>query len=215
MCLFINLTSDIVIRCITGCVVQKLFCYPQDLQPTISLPVHKRNLFNWTRILLLDSKGKNCVMVGMQGKRVPRHNCVIKIVKAVHVEGRGSPEDRETSRFPYIVDKRLTYGGEVVSLTHRLPTTPRKISDTHTSATVRLEGLGQLKDPMTSSRIKFAIFRVVAQFLKELHYRVPITVYCSAEIVQFVMQTDVLYIICRFWLCSTSHYQPSLTRQPQ
>jgi hypothetical protein len=38
---------------------------------------------------------------------------------------------------------------------------------------VRLEGLGQLKNPMTSSEIEPAIFRFVAQCLNQLRYHVP------------------------------------------
>jgi hypothetical protein len=39
--------------------------------------------------------------------------------------------------------------------------------------TLRLEGLGQLKNPMTSSGIKPAAFRLVARCLNQLRYRVP------------------------------------------
>jgi hypothetical protein len=42
-------------------------------------------------------------------------------------------------------------------------------------ATVRLEGLGQLKNQITSSGIEFATFRLVAQCLNQLRYRVPLT----------------------------------------
>jgi hypothetical protein len=45
--------------------------------------------------------------------------------------GRGGPYGYETSRLPYFLDNRLTHGGEVVSLTHQPPTTPRKIPGTH------------------------------------------------------------------------------------
>jgi hypothetical protein len=40
---------------------------------------------------------------------------------------------------------------------------------------VRLEGLGQLKNPMTSSRIEPATFRLVAECLNQLRYaeRIP------------------------------------------
>jgi hypothetical protein len=39
--------------------------------------------------------------------------------KAIPVTGRGGPQDCETSRFPHLLDYRLTDGGEVVSLTRR------------------------------------------------------------------------------------------------
>jgi hypothetical protein len=48
--------------------------------------------------------------------------------KAVLVKGRRDPWDCETCRFPYFLP---TDGGEIVSLTRRLPCTPRKISGTH------------------------------------------------------------------------------------
>jgi hypothetical protein len=40
-------------------------------------------------------------------------------------------------------------------------------------AIVRLEGLGQLKNPVVSSGIEFATFRLVAQCLNQLPYRLP------------------------------------------
>jgi hypothetical protein len=40
---------------------------------------------------------------------------------------------------------------------------------------VRLEGLGQLKNPMTSSGIEPATFRLEAQSLNQLRYRVPMS----------------------------------------
>jgi hypothetical protein len=39
---------------------------------------------------------------------------------------------------------------------------------------VRLEGLRQLKNPMTSSGIETATFRLVAYCLNRLRYRVPL-----------------------------------------
>jgi hypothetical protein len=41
-------------------------------------------------------------------------------------------------------------------------------------AIMRLEELGQLKNPMASSGIKPATFRLVAQWLNQLRYRVPL-----------------------------------------
>jgi hypothetical protein len=38
---------------------------------------------------------------------------------------------------------------------------------------VRLEGLGQFKNPVTSSRIEIAAFLLVAYYLNQLRYRVP------------------------------------------
>jgi hypothetical protein len=38
---------------------------------------------------------------------------------------------------------------------------------------VRLEELGKLKDPMTTSGIEPATFRLVAQYLNQLRYRLP------------------------------------------
>jgi hypothetical protein len=45
--------------------------------------------------------------------------------KVIPVTGR---EGLSTSRLPHFLDNRLTDGGEVVSLTRRLPFTPRKIT---------------------------------------------------------------------------------------
>jgi hypothetical protein len=38
---------------------------------------------------------------------------------------------------------------------------------------VRLEGLGQLKNAMTSLGIEPATFQIVAEYVKQLRYRVP------------------------------------------
>jgi hypothetical protein len=51
--------------------------------------------------------------------------------KAIPVTGHEGPYGCETSRLPHFLDSRLTDGGEVVSLTHQLPFTPRKIPGTH------------------------------------------------------------------------------------
>jgi hypothetical protein len=47
------------------------------------------------------------------------------------VTGRGGSYVCETSRFQHYLDKRLTNGDEVVSLTRRPPFTPINIPDTH------------------------------------------------------------------------------------
>jgi hypothetical protein len=76
---------------------------------------------------------------------------------------------------PHFLHKRLTDGGEVVSLTCRLPFTLRKIlvlisvrGLVEPRAIVRLEGLGKLKNPMKSIGIESATFRLIAQCLNQL-----------------------------------------------
>jgi hypothetical protein len=51
--------------------------------------------------------------------------------KAIPVAGHEDAEGCKTPRLPHFLDKRLTDGGVVVSLTRRSPFTPRKISGTH------------------------------------------------------------------------------------
>jgi hypothetical protein len=72
-------------------------------------------------------------------------------------------------RLPRFLDSQLTDGGEVVSLMHWLLSTPRKIflvlisvrgwDDPRTI--VWLEGLGQLKNPVTSSGIESMTFWLI------------------------------------------------------
>jgi hypothetical protein len=72
------------------------------------------------------------------------------------------------STLPHFLDNRLTDGGEVVSLTSRPPFTPQEDSwysflleaESTPGAIVRLEGLSQLKSPMTSG-YEPATFRLV------------------------------------------------------
>jgi hypothetical protein len=44
-------------------------------------------------------------------------------------------------------------------------------------AIMRLEGLGQLKNPMTSSEIEPETFRLVSYYLNQVLYRVPLVKY--------------------------------------
>jgi hypothetical protein len=68
------------------------------------------------------------------------------------------------------LDNRLRDGGEVVSLIRRPLFTPQEDSrysfllkaESTPRAIMRLEGLGQLKNPITSSGFESATFRLVA-----------------------------------------------------
>jgi hypothetical protein len=55
----------------------------------------------------------------------------LKKGKNIPATGRGGPKFCERSRLSHYLDKRLTDGGDVVSLTPRPPFTPRKILATH------------------------------------------------------------------------------------
>jgi hypothetical protein len=90
--------------------------------------------------------------------------------KGIPVTGSGGPYGCETSRFPHtrVPDSRLKDGGEVVSLTRLPPYTPRQVpginivrSRVDSSAIVRLEGSGQLKNAVSSSGIESATFWLV------------------------------------------------------
>jgi hypothetical protein len=95
--------------------------------------------------------------------------------------GRECLQDCETSRIPHFLDNRFTEGGEVVILTLRPAFTPRKTPGILISvrdgidsrAIVRLEGLGQMENTVTSSGIEPATFRRVAQCLYKLRYACP------------------------------------------
>jgi hypothetical protein len=83
--------------------------------------------------------------------------------RVIPVTGRASPWGCETSRTTEFINNRLTVGGEFLALSagHLLP--PRKIPGIHFCYRLsRLEGLDQLKIPMTSSAIEPATFQFVA-----------------------------------------------------
>jgi hypothetical protein len=71
-------------------------------------------------------------------------------------------------RPPHFLDNRLTDDGEIVSLMLRRPLLPGRFlvlisvgGSIDPKATVRLEGLGQLKSPMTPSGMEPAPNRIV------------------------------------------------------
>jgi hypothetical protein len=78
--------------------------------------------------------------------------------KAIPVTGRAGPYGFNMSRIPHFLDSRLTDGGQFVSLMSRSKfTSPGRSlalisvrSRVNPNVIVRLEGLGQLKNPMTS-----------------------------------------------------------------
>jgi hypothetical protein len=90
--------------------------------------------------------------------------------------------DCETSRLIHFLDSRLTDGCEVVSLTN--PLSPGRFlvlisvrNSVESRATVGLEGIGQLRNPMTLSEIQPSTFNLGVCCLKELCYRVPQYIY--------------------------------------
>jgi hypothetical protein len=84
--------------------------------------------------------------------------------KANPVTSRGDQQGYVTSRLPHLLHTRFTDGGEVVGLTHRPHLYPHEDSWysfllrgwADPRDILRLEGLGQLKNPVTSSGIESA-----------------------------------------------------------
>jgi hypothetical protein len=97
------------------------------------------------------------------------HSAVKGKSKTIPVTGREGPQGCETSRFPHFLYNQLTDGGGV-SLTRRPPFTPQEDScflflleaNSNPKAIVRLGGLGQLKNPMTSSGFEPVTSQLVA-----------------------------------------------------
>jgi hypothetical protein len=85
--------------------------------------------------------------------------------KVIPVTDRRGPYGCKMSRLPHHLHNRLTNGGEALSFMRRPPFTLRKIADTHfcqrgwadPRGILRLEELGQLKNPMNSSGTEPAI----------------------------------------------------------
>jgi hypothetical protein len=111
-------------------------------------------------------------------KASPDGNLYFQVIIKVKlsVRGCGGLSGCKTLRFPHFLENQLTDGGETVSLTHWPPFTPRKFlvlisvrGRVDPRATVRLKGLGQWKNPMTSLGIKPVTFQLVAKCLNQLY----------------------------------------------
>jgi hypothetical protein len=105
---------------------------------------------------------------------ISRRHMKVNKSKAIPVTGRGGPKGCEKSRLPHFLDSRLTKGGEVFSLTRGRPLLPGRflviisvIGCFVPRAIVRLDGLGQLKNPLASSGIEPATFRLVAYCINQ------------------------------------------------
>jgi hypothetical protein len=85
--------------------------------------------------------------------------------KAMPVTGRGSPQGCETSRLPHFLDNQLIDGGDI-SLTHRPAGLYHQEYFWHSFLSEAESTLGsllvRLKNPLTSSGIEVATFRLIA-----------------------------------------------------
>jgi hypothetical protein len=93
---------------------------------------------------------------------------MVKKVKAIPVTDGGGPLDCETSRLPHFLDNRLTHGVRLSALNAGSPLPPGIFlvpvsvkGGVDRRVIVRLQGLGQMKNPITS-RIETATFQLVA-----------------------------------------------------
>lgn len=97
------------------------------------------------------------------------------------VAGCGGSWGHKASRIPHFLHGRLTGDGWIVGLTCRPPFAPEGIPRAHFCSeaglnprtVVRLEGLGQLRDPITSPVIEPVTFWLVSWCISPLRYRVP------------------------------------------
>jgi hypothetical protein len=105
--------------------------------------------------------------------------------KAILMTGRGGRYGCETSMLPYFLDNRLTYGGRIFNLARWPPFTPRKIPDkgwVDSRVIVRLEGLGRLKNPMTSSGNEPVTFRLVVKCPTDNMYSAQNVFHCPLQL---------------------------------
>jgi hypothetical protein len=95
-------------------------------------------------------------------------------------------------------------GGEVVILTHWWPFTPKKIPGTYFCwrlATVQLEGLSQLQNPVTSSGTEPTTFWLVVQCLNQLCWRN----YFDIQLTVDYPCTDYLPL-CTIYFCELPYF---------
>ena len=96
-----------------------------------------------------------------------------KLHKTYPITGMDRPFGFQEFEAPRISNQSADECGKFVKLTQR-PSLLISVREwVYPRSTVRPEGLGQWKIPMTSSRIEAATFRLVAQCLSQLRHHVP------------------------------------------